>query len=274
MNLRRCIALTFCVWTLGSAVNAQSVIDIIVKDFKAEPDVSCVDVPVLERLKYAPCRHRYNKSELAAYLEEFAAIRRERFEAKQARLWEWLTLRPSPNCETLPDLEKAKYDYHCLTAVLGGSNYAEDLVSQLTALKNQRDELAQRIASLRERYNEISASGFTTDAPVNEGQIAVLQSTLARLDAGLIRLGLLEKFAEIVSEDMGDASIRRIAFVELPSGVELYATPEDGSELLGTIEGAGETVIRVEAAAADEPATFVHPRFGRSFTKLDSPKEE
>lgn len=236
----------------------------IVEEFTDPPLVECAEVPVIERGKFRECRLRYFQFELDQYLEDRRVARTERLEAERTRLWDWLDLLPKPNCEKVPEVERAKFFFHCNTVDVS-SDLIGNLEGRLESLRADRDAMAERITELRETYAALSERSDLSASTVSLANIQALSDALAALDGTFEQIMLMEKLSqELVGRDDLPA-ILRLSVVELPVGAELWEQADRKGHLLGMVAAKGERGVKMETSDARDGTLIVHPKMGLGY---------
>lgn len=216
----------------------------------------CANIPLFERLKFKPCRYSYIR-DMRTYAEKEEAQRRERLELEKSRAWLWFNAPPSiGNCNSVPDLEKAKFEFQCAPRQVsdGAVGLFEVKFSQL---QSQRDALAARVAILRsdfERLNARASRQSTTLPP----EILALGELLAKLDAVDRQAALLQRFSiEFQRSQAFDlTTLPRIAIEPAPPGLNLHLAAGTGSPIAGQTPATGDMVLVLGDAPGD-PASLI-----------------
>lgn len=225
--------------------------------------LECGEFPLFERLKFERCRFGYLR-DLRTYADDRDALRRERFEIEKSRAWLWFSAPPAVgNCNTLPDLEKAKFDYQC--APRASSDGAVGLFEvKLSQLQSQRDALAARMAIVRSDFERLSAKA-SRQLAVTPPEVQALGEVLAKLDQAERRSALLRRFSIEAQRLQGIdlAAMERISIVTAPAALALRRGPDTEAPLVGQTRGGGDVVVVVGEAQDDAASLIlVHPDFG------------
>lgn len=245
---------------------AQALFDQFINPYENLSKEECSNIPLPEWPKFRSCRFAY-LSEIRAYRDRLEEERRQRLEIERSRAWLWFNAPPSVgNCLTVPDLEKAKFNYQC--APQQNSDGALGLFdTKLSQLQSQRDALATRIAVIRSDFARISARAARQSTMVPP-EVQALQEILVKLDQVDRRAALLRRFSlEILRSETGELTSDADILIETaPAGLTLRVEPGEGAPEAGRVSATGDPVIVLGEAPEDSGAlTLVHTDFGVVF---------
>lgn len=228
--------------------------------------LDCAEFPLFERLKFQRCRFGYLR-DIRLYAEQRDALRKERLEIEKSRAWLWFSAPPSiGNCNTVPELEKAKFDYQCAPRAV--SDGAVGLFEvKLSQLQSQRDALASRVAIVRGDFERLTARASRVSlAEPQEAQ--TLREILGKLDLVDRRAALLQRFSLEAQrlQELDLAAMDRIIVAPAPPALDLRRTAEPDAPVIGQTRVDGDVVVVIGEAPGDATTlTLVHDDFGVVF---------
>lgn len=227
----------------------------------------CDSAPVLERLKFTGCGFGYITT-LPIYLAQREAARTERLEIEKARAWLWFAEPPiAENCNTIPELERAKFAYQCQPRA-GGTDALGLLELNLVRLQNKREALAARVAVLRSDYERLRAREEVVGrlSPQEREQVAQLNTVLASLDRALSKQDAMSRFAfELQRNQVNLDTVSGVNLVVAPGGLLIRSSPERTAPELGVATNGDVVVLISMAGINDGTLMLVHPDYGLGY---------
>lgn len=231
-----------------------------------EPVVICGELPILERGKFQDCRFQYLRFDLPEFLATREEARVSRVKRAQSQIWDWLDRPPSTNCDTLPDLERGKFTFHCNAPDLG-SDILGTLQAQLASLKAERETLAGQIVDLRAKFQDLSRLQDNASPAADPQELEAMTQTLQALDAAMVRIDLMGRLSAALGATPDAPTITSLAFAEAPQGVALRVSADENADTLGEVTRPNETVIIIKTADPDH-LMVVHPSLGVGYATV------
>lgn len=215
-----------------------------------QPRPECSSIEAVERGKFPHCRLTWLSRELPNYAAEIARLSQERIEREANEAWAWLAIQPVQDCNTVPELEKAKFPACIEQRGDGVSSLLASHENGVAQLRAFRDQLASDLADLRARVDRLKERGGGTQ----NGAAGLLAVELVPL---LERLTALESQARLLStlgsNEISSAEVGQIVSLHMDSAVSqtpLFATASNGAEAIATLRP-GEAFVRIETGQAD-----------------------
>lgn len=249
--------IAICLLAPTSVMSAPTLLDAL---GAPRTEITCGDIPSLERGKFEDCRTRWIAVQLDEYANDIAKLRKDRIEREQNAVWAWLEIQPVQDCAAVPPLEIAKFPF-CNDDFDddfdGGSDEASFVARYENGLEQVRDARAQlaesvdglkaRLKLVQDRQQEMRKSFVGP----SDAELAPLLDRLRYIESQIRLLELMN------SVDFSDEGLRRVVSMRMAqaqTAVPIRAAASQTAPVLATTRRGDAFVV---IATADTQTDFI-----------------